>query len=235
MKTLPAFIEQFRMMLNMGAVREDERLIYDGLPWKVNAISFRSELVNPLLDGGVLHLPTPMLVGLLSRPPGKNEEWFPSRAQDWVTLSDGTFGRIAYQTPSAVQITAPGGSQRVIPTLQYLELCPTVLSTGFRKEITFGIDYSHQSAAIQDIPGKMESCVTEALKGHLGDALTHLSVHFSEAADSSLNFTVWVDCDGKAAPHWPTIPMWTQQALVELCNREGWGIPFPQLQVHTDK
>jgi hypothetical protein len=34
-KTLPQFMEQFRMMLNLGAVREKERLVLDQIPWKV--------------------------------------------------------------------------------------------------------------------------------------------------------------------------------------------------------
>ena len=232
MKTLPAFIEQFRMMLNMGAVREDERLIYEGLPWKVNSIGFRTELLNPELDGGRMELPTRMLVGYLSRPPGKNEEWFPSRARDWVVLSDGLYGRVTYQTPSAVQITSPGGSQTVFPTLQYMDRAPRVLSTGFRREITFGLDYDHQADILTDIPGKMTEAVENKLREKIGDALQHLSIQLADAADSSLDLAVWVDCDGDAASRWLEIPMWVRQALVETCNREGWTIPFPQLRLH---
>lgn len=233
-KALPGLIEQFRMMLNMGAVREDERLIYQDIPWKVNAIGFRTELVNPELDGGVLHLPTRMLVGLLSRPPGKNEEWFPSREKDWVTLSDGAFGRVAYQTPSAVQLVAPGGSHTVIPTPQYLSLAPTVLSTGFRREIVFGLHYKHQADITGAIPERMRGHLEEALTQRLGGELSHLDVLFAEAADSSLNLVVMVDCKGGAAAKWMLIPRWVQSALLDLCNQEGWEIPFPQLQIHSD-
>lgn len=233
MKTLPGMVDQFRMMLNMGAVREDERLIYDGLPWKVNAISFRTELINPLLNGGVLTLPTRMLMNHLSRPPGKDEEWFPSKKDDWVLLSDGTFGKVSYQCPSTVQIVKPGGSQKVYNTLQYLELAPMVLSTGFRREIYFGVDYSLIGDAIASIPEKMQACLQSMLEAKLGGDLQYLNVQLAEAADSSLKFCILVDCKGNAAPHWFFIPMWVQSALVDLCNQNQWGIPFPQLQVHT--
>lgn len=234
MKTLPGFIEQFRMMLNMGAVRENERVVYEGIPWKVNAISFRTELVNPLLDGGVLTLPTRMLVGLLSRIPGENEEWFPSKIDDWVLLNDGTFGKVDYQSPSFVQVVSPGGSQKVYPVLHYLELSPTVLSTGFRKETTFRIGYSHQSLAVSEIPEIMRGHLESALAEKLGDSLQHVDVLLNEAGESSLTFSVIVDCRGEAATHWPFVAKWVQTALVDLCNRQSWEIPFPQLRVHTE-
>lgn len=232
MKALPAFIEQFRMMLNMGAVRENERLIYQGLPWKVNAIGFRTELLNPDLDGGRMQVPTRLLVGLISRPPGREEEWFPSRARDWVVLSDGLYGRVAYQTPSAVQIITPGGSHTVMPTLQYMERAPKVLSTGFRREIIFRLDYRHQADMLHRIPDTMTQALETRLRDRLGDDLQHLAVQLAEAADSGLHLAVWVDCGGDSASRWLEIPMWVQQTLVDICNREGWLIPVPQLRIH---
>ncbi|MCC5850872.1 MAG: hypothetical protein JJU29_22520 [Verrucomicrobia bacterium] len=233
MKTLPQFVEQFRMMLNMGAIKEDERLWFDGIPWKVDSISFATQLVNPLLDGGYLTIPTRMLVGLHSRPLGKKEEWFPSREKDWVLLSDGTYGRITYQTPATVQVVQPGGSQKVIPTPKFMDLAPVNLSTGFRREVIFGLDYGLQSIAVTEIPDKMTAHLKALLDDKLGKALQYLRVDLHEAADSSINFVVMVDCGPDAGQHWMMIPRWIQTALVDLCNREGWSIPFPQLQLHT--
>ncbi|WFB34333.1 hypothetical protein P3T73_09185 [Kiritimatiellota bacterium B12222] len=235
MKTLPGMVELFRMMLNMGAVREDERLIYEGLPWKVNSISFRTELLNPLLNGGVLTLPTRMLVGLVSRPEGDDEEWFPTKKDDWVQLSDGVFGKVAYQCPSNVQIVTPGGSQKVYKTIQYMELAPMTLSTGFRKEVVFGIDYSHVNDAVTFIPKTMKEHLKGVLSQKLGDNLNHLDVFLENASESAIQFCVIVDCKGEAASQWPYLSMWVQTALVALCNEQGWKIPFPQLQLHTDK
>jgi small-conductance mechanosensitive channel len=234
MKTLPAFIEQIRMMLNIGAVRENEVLVWEGLSWKVNNISFRAELVNPRLNGGVITIPTPLLVGQVSRPIGDKEELFPSEEGDWVVLRDGTFGRITYQTPTSVQLVQLGGSQTVFPTADYLQEDPTVLSTGFRREITFDLDYAHLKDITTSIPAAIEAHLETVLTEKLGDTLQHVGVHFAEAAESSLRIRVFVDCTGEAAAKWPLIPMWVQAGIVDLSAREGWSIPFPQLQVHTN-
>lgn len=234
MKTLPAFIEQIRMMLNIGAVREDEVLVWEGLSWQVNNISFRAELVNDRLNGGVITIPTPLLVGQVSRPIGDHEELFPSKEGDWVMLKDGTFGKIAYQTPTSVQIVQLGGSQSVYATSEYLLQDPTVLSTGFRRELTFDLDYKHLPDITSGIPAAVEAHLTSVLQDRLGDHLEHVGVQFAEAAESSLRLGIVVDCTGEAARHWPFLPMWVQAAIVDLSVEKGWDIPFPQLQVHTD-
>ncbi len=231
-KTLPQFIELFRMMLNMGAVKEDERLFFDGIPWQVESIGFKTHLINPLLDGGDITLPTRMFVGLHSRPQGKKEEWFPSRDKDWVLLEDGTYGRVTYQTPTGVQLTLPGGSQKVIPTEDYIKLAPRVLSTGFRHEIDFGIDYRHQADAVSMIPQAMQAHLQTVLEEQLGKALQHVQVDLREAADSALTYGIIVDCGPDAGQHWFMIPRRVQTALVDLCNQNGWTIPFPQLHIH---
>lgn len=235
MKTLPQFVEQFRMMLNMGAVKEDERIFFDGIPWRVESISFRTQLVNPLLDGGQMTLPTRMLVGLHSRPQGKKEEWFPSREKDWVILSDGTCGCVSYQTPTGVQIVLPGGSQRLIPAQDYVKLAPKVLSTGYRQEISFGIDYRHQAEAVSVIPQAMQLHLQTVLDQKLGKGLQHLQVDLCEASDSALTYGVIVDCGPGTGQHWIMIPRWVQTALVELCNQKDWTIPFLQVQLHQSR
>lgn len=232
MKTLPQFVEQFRLMLNMGAVKEDQRLVLDGIPWKVESISFATQLVNPLLDGGNMTLPTRMIVGMYSRPPGNHEAWFPSRRKDWVLLSDGTHGRVGGQNPSAVQVVEHGGGQKVIPTREYFNLSPLVLSNGFRREVVFGLDYSLREKAVTEIPAKMRDHLQSLLGDKLGEGLQQVTVDLSEAADSSLDFTVIVDCGPGVGQHWIMIPRWVHTALVDLATREHWPIPFPQLTVH---
>jgi hypothetical protein len=232
-KTLPQFLEQIRMMLNIGSIREGERLVFNDIPWKVDSIGFATRLVNPLLDGGILLVPTRLLLGLTSRQPGHVEEWFPSRVQDWVVLADGSLGRVATQNPANVQIVHPGGAQRVIPTPAYMAMSPLVLTPGFRCEFLFGVDYRHQDVATTVIPERMTKHLRETLSTRLGDALKQVRVEFAEADNSSLNFAITLDCSGDAAAEYTRIPRWAQAALVDLCTRENWLIPFPQLQIHS--
>lgn len=231
--TLPNHIETVKLMLNIGPVREGERLLFQGVPYRVDALSFSARLVNPLLDGGVQLLPVKALVGHHSRPPGEKEEWFPTRAGDWVELSDGRMGRIAYQNPSSVQLVELGGAQVVYPTDAFVALNPRNLSTNFRITTTFGIDYKHQAIATTEVPERMAAKLEQALPDVVGrDALKNVRVLFHCAGASSLDYEIHVDVDGKAAARVPVIRNAIQSILVDACNENRWEIPFTQITVH---
>lgn len=231
--TLPDHVETVKLMLNIGMVREDERMEFKGVPYKVDSLAFSARLVNPLLDGGVQNLPVKALVGHHSRPAGDHEEWFPTRTGDWVELSDGRIGKVSYQNPSSVQVVELGGAQVVYPTASFVELNPRNLSTGFRIQSVFGVDYRHQNEATQDIPKAMNKALTEGLKDVVDAAwIRDVEVRFQTAGSSSLDYRVNVDLDGKAASSLEIVQDTIQRILVETCNANGWTIPFPQLTIH---
>lgn len=231
--TLPAHIETIKLMLNIGAVREGERLVFDGSPWRVEHLGFSARLVNPRLEGGVQLLPVRYLVGLHSRPAGPREEWFPCKSGDWVELADGRLGRVAHQSPALVELVELGGAQVTYQTGDFLALSPRNLSTGFRLEITFGIDYAHQPECTTTIPELMQAKVEAGLREQFGaDLLRHVRVEFQAAAASSLDYEVELDLAGAAAPELPEIRRAVPTLLVEACNEYGWGIPFQQITVH---
>jgi hypothetical protein len=232
--TLPAHVETIKLMLNIGAVREGERLMFDGSPWRVDNLGFSARLVNPLLDGGVQNLPVRYLVGLHSRPRGTDEEWFPCRQGDWVELADGRIGRVAYQTPSAVQLVELGGSQVIYRTADFLGLAPRNLSTGFRLECSFGIDYRHQAECTTTFPKVMQDRLEAELPAVAGgDALKSVRVELMAAAASSLDYEIEIDLDGAAAAELPELRRAVPRILVEACNEHGWVIPFQQITVHN--
>jgi hypothetical protein len=94
--TLPQFWHQSRLMLNIGSIREGERMIYNGVPWFVKNINVFSELENPYLEVK-LRLPIEELLGKTSRPFNKHEPWFPCKRNDWVILADGTRGAGSFE------------------------------------------------------------------------------------------------------------------------------------------
>lgn len=233
-QTLPGQIEMVKLMLNIGPVREGERLIFQGVPYRVDVLSFSAKLVNPLLDGGVQILPVKALVGHHSRLPGVHEEWFPCRAGDWVELSDGRSGRVAYQNPSSVQLVEWGGAQIVYPTETFVQLNPRNLSTNFRIETVFGIDYQQQAVATSEIPEKMLEKLESALPQVVDPTwIKDVQVLFHAAAASSLEYQVLLDLDGKAASKMPMLRGSIQAILVDACNENGWPIPFTQITVHS--
>lgn len=112
-KTLPGQIESVKLILNVGTVREGERILFDEVPYRVDSLAFRAKLVNPALEGGVQQLPVRDLVGYHSRPAGQDEAWFPTRRGDWVELNDGLLGQVTHQRPSAVRLSDLGGAEIV--------------------------------------------------------------------------------------------------------------------------
>ena len=96
---LPRIWGEMLLLLNMGTVREGERLSYNGIPWLVQSLNFSALLVNPELAGGRLRLPLHDLFALRSRSFEPEEPWFPSRLGDWVLLDDATLCKVILQTP----------------------------------------------------------------------------------------------------------------------------------------
>ncbi|MEY3895467.1 MAG: hypothetical protein RLZZ214_986, partial [Verrucomicrobiota bacterium] len=230
---LPPYIEQIRMILNLGSVREDERIIHLGLPWRVASIGFFTTVTNPSLQGGVLRIPIRDLMGMTSREPDPKEPWFPTEKDDWVVLADGTYGKTLTQTPEQVVVLKLGGSLKTYPTADFLELSPENLSHGFRVSCTFGIDYRHQDQATENIPAQLAQMLTSALVADFGrEAVRSIKVEFSEAAASSLNYRILADFDGSLGSRYQALQRRIQQICLETCNTHGWVMPFTQITVH---
>jgi small-conductance mechanosensitive channel len=232
--TLSKFWEQAKLLLNISTVREGERIIYQGLPWRVMALNIYTRLHNPDLRGGMIRLPLSDLIGLESRPFYIEEPWFPTKTGDLVELSDGTIGTIALQTPEQIILDTRGGAHKTYSTLTFLGLNPINYSVNtFAVFTDFGIDYSFQSDITQTIPALLHVYITEALekKGY-GEDLVELIVEFKEAAASSLNLLIFSKFSGKQASNYFALSRFLQQAAVDACSTYGWGIPFPQVTLH---
>ena len=235
-RTLPAFMKEARVLLNIGPVREGQRLVYNGLPWKVQALNMYSTLVNPELSGGKLLLPLKDLTELNSRPYDATEPWFPTRENDYVLLNDQTYGRVVLQTPELVQLRVLG-ADKTYPVDVFLGTNPQNLSqNGFALIIKFGIDYQHQPMVTSEIREKLESYLMSHLKqGRWNEHLKEFLVEFDEAAASSLNYFIYASFAGEAADSYFRIRRTLQSLAVDACNANGWVIPFTQMTVHLER
>lgn len=231
---IPVFFEQIRLLLNLGAVREEERLIYQGIPWKVATLGFFSELKNPLLRGGVLRLPLKDLVGLRSRAPADDEPWFPSKMGDWVIASDDTYGEVVEQTPEVVVLSTVRGSYKHYGTVDYLAHRPKNLSTNFFSvNHTVGLDYRYRSVINSEIAPILKQGIREGFeKEPYGEHLVQVIAELQEMGASSLDLITIVKFRGGAASEYFEIGWRLQQIALDICNEHGWDIPFPQLVVH---
>lgn len=230
---LPPYIEQVRLLLNLGAVREDERIIYRGLPWRIESLGFYTIFENPALHGGRMRIPLREVLGMISRKARADEPWFPSQKGDWLLLSDGTHGQVEHQTPEQVVLRRRGDSLKTYRTEEFLELAPENLAPGFRVREIFGIDYAHQAICTTEVPGVFRDAVEQAMVSEFGiDAVRAVMVEFQAASSSSLDFAVKVDLTHAAAARHRFIPRLIQRACVDACNERGWTIPFTQITLH---
>jgi len=97
MKVLPQFMESLKLILNIGMVKEGERILFDDIPWTVSSLGFSCRLTNDRLDQASQTLPVRHLVGHHSRPWCEGEKEFPCETGDWVQLTAGLerpYGRI---------------------------------------------------------------------------------------------------------------------------------------------
>ncbi len=233
LKMLPQLIEQMTLLLDLGAVQENERVLLAGVPWRVQRLDLYTDLVNPALDGGTFTVPVRELVGLHSRPAAVGEAWFPTRKGDWVQLHDGQIGKVISQTPELVQIVELGGSRRTFETTAFLAEAPRNLSTGYRIKTEFGLDYRHQGIAVSEIPEKLKLHVRAGLTTLLGeDAIKNVDVDLLRADDSAIIFEIEVDIDGSEASRYEDIERAVAHLMVDAANTNGWSIPFPQMVLH---
>ena len=228
---LPRYVQEGRLLLNVGAAREGERVIYRGLPFRITALNLYSELRNPELEG-VIRLPLSALAQLISRPRG-NDAWFPCRAGDYLLLADGSFAQVLQQSIEWVRLKVMGSIVQVASD-EFLRQNPRNLSMdGFGVAVTFGIDYQHQSIALQEVPRRLHDGITEAFAAAgYGDDLKDLLVEFKAASASSLDYLIFATLDGNRAASYFAIGRLIQQSCVDICNREGWVIPFSQVTIH---
>lgn len=230
---LPQFLAESRLLLNIGAVREHEQIVIDGVPWRVASINMFSKFTNPEIQG-TLRLPLSELKDLKSRPITE-EKWFPSSKGDWVLDSADTLYEVIKQTPLVVELQSAQGTNKLVPTSTYFsaEFVNLTKSKRIRITSTFGVGYELQSIALDEVPKVFQESVSEHLKNaSLDTDQIDVRVEFAKAGESSLDYIVIAQLGSNASKYFYRIERTIQQACVDACNQKGWGIPFPQLTVH---
>ncbi|CAA6801009.1 MAG: Unknown protein [uncultured Sulfurovum sp.] len=227
--------QQARLFLNIGSVREEERIFFEGLPWKVKNINVFTIIENPT-TGMNLRVPIERLVGLNSRPSHEHEPWFPCKLEDWVILSDGYYGKMTGISLEFIDLENLGGGRKTYLVANFLALSPLNLSSDMRLVETFGISYKHQKESTTIIPNLLQEFLLEKFEEEdYTHGLIKLLVQFKSAGDSSLNLAIIVNLSGDMAPLYYRIQRDIQRWCVEASTQYNWEIPFPQLTVHQPR
>lgn len=231
-KALPTLLEEMRVLLNLGSVREGERTIVNGLPYRIERLSIYSKLVNPALQGGSLVFPVRELINMHSRPITEGEAWFPTEIGDWI-VRDGQNYEIVNQSPEHVIMRRPGGSEDFVPVAEFLDTLFISLSSGYRRTHVVGLSYDHLDIASDHIPGILSKSVYKRIAARIGEeAILNIETRLLDLGDSSLDFKVLVDIGPDQGQHWQPIQTDIANGVVDACLANGWKIPFPQLVVH---
>jgi len=231
-QALPRYWQQIQLFLNVGSVREGERISLDGLPWRVRQINIFSMLENPTAQLSQ-RVRIDELVDLKSRPLKPDEPWFPCKRGDWVLLSDGMRGKVTGISQELIELIERGGAHRTYPTQDFLALSPLNLTTNFRVKETIGITYNLQKESVTTIPDILKAHVEKRIADEgYADKLLNLRVEFQQANTSSLDLVVIADFDGAVADLYNRLRRAIQRWCVEACTENNWEIPCTQLPLH---
>ncbi len=231
-QALPHYWQQIYLFLNIGSVREGERILISGLPWRVQKINMYCELVNPVAEI-CLRLPINDLVGQNSRPTESDEPWFPCKKNDWVLLNDGIRGKVTGISIEMVQLIERGGARKTYQTSDFLACSPRNLSTNFRIKETVGISYSLQQQSTCDILETLQQYIQQKIEQEgYTEQMLNLRVEFQSAGESSLDLVIIADFDGQIADLYNRLCRAIQRWSVDACTQNNWEIPFPQRTLH---
>ncbi|WP_300667099.1 hypothetical protein [Desulfoluna sp.] len=229
-EAIPKVWGQVRMLLNLGVVREGERVVYQGVPYKVTTINLYSELENEALQGGRVRLPLKDLFTLRSRPCHPDEPWFPTQCGDWVLLADGTHAEVTVQSPEYIGLRLLGGATRHLPPGDFLNVSPTNLSHGFRLETRFRLAPAYQAEVATTLSKQLEASLTDRLKATDWPCQA-LSVLYRRTLPSFLELSVLADFPGSCAKDHPLIAMALEQFCLETAETMAWELPSHRMAV----
>ncbi len=230
--TIPYYWKQFYLFLNIGSVREGERLLLDGLPWQVKKINMYCTFVNPTADL-TMRVPIQDLVELKSRPCHHDEPWFPCKKDDWVILNDGFRGKVIGVSQEMIQLVERGGAMKMYQMSDFLSASPRNLSANFRIKETIGISYELQQNSTSQIPEILRLFLQKSAESEgYEEQLLSLKVEFERANNSSLDLVVIADFKGEVADLYNRLRRAIQRWSVEACSENNWEIPFPQMSLH---
>lgn len=233
-RALPLMWRQIHLFLNIGSVREGERIDFENLPWLVERINLYCDLTNPVANMS-LRVPINEMVDLKSRPFDSSEPWFPCKKGDWIILSDGLRAKVTGISPEMVQLIERGGTRVTYPTPDFLAQSPHNLATNFRIKETLGISYSLQAQITNSIPQILHTYISQRANDEgYGEQLLNLRVEFAEANSSSLDIVIIADFKGHLGDLYNRLRRAIQRWSVDACTENGWEIPFPQMTLNGE-
>lgn len=228
------YLAEGRLILNLGTIKEGELVIFRGIPWKVKNINFVTIFENDYLDSSIIRIEIAQIFHMHSRKILPNEQWFPTRTNDWVILSDGTYGQIKLQTVEQIIVELKSLERKYYTTTDYLNLRPTNLSHGFTQGLVWNIDYHLQHSLMNEIIPNIKTKLIEKFKS-TPFQFQSLIVEFQNAGASSLNLLIEMKFDGSQAAFKLEIERAMNTKMLEISNELKINIPFNRLTIDLNQ
>ncbi|MCP4109855.1 MAG: mechanosensitive ion channel [Desulfobacteraceae bacterium] len=232
--TLPQFYDQIKLLLGFGTVRHGEKIIIDGISYKVEMMGVYTYLTNPLLTGGTIRLPLKDLVEMRSRPYDEKEAWFPCEEGDWVLVNGTAWRQVNLQTPEVIKLTYYE-MHDIMPTKTFLNhdirnLSVTPFWTGF----SFEIAYKHRYEAMDEICRKLTEMTEEEVKKESwAEFVISPWIDFENFGDSSLILTYWIQMKKEAGSKYSSIRRTLRKIALKAANKYNWEIiKFEHISLH---
>lgn len=231
-QTLPAQWQQSLLMLNMGPVREGERLVLDGVPWRVDSLGVFCRISNPALDQ-VRRIPVEQMLKLISRPYDLEEPWFPCKKGDFIKLGADNVVQVVSLSHEQVEVLR-AGMATIYPTADFLRMAAANMNRKFSVSTTLPLSYDLQAEATGTIPETLRSYLQKRLdeEGYSSKCLS-VTCEFAQANTSSLDIAVILDFEGDMAGLFYRLRRALQRWCVDCCTENKWDIPYNQIVVHT--
>ncbi|MCO4781549.1 MAG: hypothetical protein KC646_04440 [Candidatus Cloacimonetes bacterium] len=230
---LPSLWQQAVLLLNIGAVREGERVIYRNMPWVIKEIHLYSKLENPT-TGLTIRLPVSELITMISRKFAPSEPWFPCKTNDWVLLSNDTYGKVEGVSLEFVDVLVEGDSTQSFSIENFVGLNPINFSNSFAIKTIAGISYNHAQACNKKVLKTFKDFIIKKLEqSSYKNQFKSVVCEVHLLNSSSIDLAMIVNFEGTAAPQYRKLTRILQQWTLDACNQNDWQIPYPQLDIHT--
>ena len=224
--TLPKFVEQIKLLIGFGSVRQGERITMDGIPYEVLSVGIYSYFENPLLQSATLRFPLKDLVNMRSHPCDRSEPWFPCKEGDYL-LMDGpqpVWRKVVLQTPNAIKFEWFGMFETV-QTASFLKRNIFNLSEGpFWVQFELELGYNHRRD-VDDICQKLRKITSTELKETpFAGLMLAPWIDFDDFGNSSLVFRYWVQMRKQAAKSYPAIQRTLKKIALKAANKYDFEI-----------
>lgn len=209
-------LEQLQFLLNLGQVREGERVVIAGVPWRVGTIYMFTQLTNPAMPRASLRLPLQTLASMTSRPSKLGEAWFPCEIDSWILVHGDLLAQVADITPEHVIICYQGGLKRWIPMGTFITMDIACLTGGFSRSITIDVPLGDEAMETADFIERMKTAIREHLLHSIRpEELCDLCIEVQNTDSMSRFFEVTAFFAGSLAPQYHRLKQRLQLATAE--------------------